>query len=184
MMKSNAVLINTSRGNVVNEEALLAKLEANDDFWVGTDVFNGEPAAKEAEFNHPIAAHPRVYGTHHCGASTQQAEAAIGQETVRIIGKFSGEGRVDKGNWVNSASLSDSNMHKLQIRHLDKVGVLAHCFKIVGEAGWNIQELENIVFKERQACVANIMFEGDLANKEEIEKTLSEHDDVLSVSIS
>ena len=54
-MKANVVLINTSRANVVDEEALLAKLEANPDFWVGSDVFNGEPSAKECDFTHPIA---------------------------------------------------------------------------------------------------------------------------------
>ena len=70
-MKDDAMLINTSRGDVVDEEALLAKLEACPNFWVGTDVFKGEPAVKEThDWNHPIASHPRVYGTHHCGAST------------------------------------------------------------------------------------------------------------------
>lgn len=70
-MKDDAVFINTSRGNVVNEEALLAKLESCPKFWVGTDVYIGEPTVKATDdFNHPIAAHPRVYGTHHCGAST------------------------------------------------------------------------------------------------------------------
>lgn len=127
-MKADAMLINTSRGNVVNEEALLAKLEACPDFWVGTDVYNGEPTVKAGEFQHPIAQHPRVYGTHHCGASTQQAEAAIGQEAVRVIKKFDSEGVCDKFNWVNAAHVSDASMHKVQVRHLDKVGVLAHCF--------------------------------------------------------
>lgn len=78
-MKPDAMLINTSRGAVVVEEALLEKLEACPDFWVGTDVYNGEPTVKAcSDFNHAIASHPRVYGTHHCGASTQQAESAIG----------------------------------------------------------------------------------------------------------
>ena len=45
-MKADAVLINTARANIVDEEALLAKLEANKDFWVGSDVFVGEPSAK------------------------------------------------------------------------------------------------------------------------------------------
>ena len=70
-MKPDAMLINTSRGNVVNEDALLAKLESCPNFWVGTDVYNGEPTVKATnDFNHPIASHARVYGTHHCGAST------------------------------------------------------------------------------------------------------------------
>ena len=77
-MKSDAVLINTARGNCVVEEDLLAKLEHCKDFWVGTDVFNGEPSAKEIDWSCALSKHPRVYGTHHCGASTQQAENAIG----------------------------------------------------------------------------------------------------------
>ena len=84
-MKENAVLINTSRGDCVDEEALLAHLEAHKDFWCGLDVFKGEPAAKACEWKHALASHPRVYGTHHCGASTNQAESAIGQEAVRIV---------------------------------------------------------------------------------------------------
>lgn len=107
-MKPDGVLINTSRANVVDEEALLAKLEANKDFWVGSDLFVGEPSAKACDFTHALAQHPRVYGTHHCGASTQQAESAIGQEAVRIIKKFANEGALDKANWVNSASPTDT----------------------------------------------------------------------------
>lgn len=87
-MKSDAVLINTSRGNLVNEEDLHKKLEENPGFWFGTDVYVGEPSGKAADFDHKIAKHPRVYGSHHIGASTKQAEAAIGDEAVRIIKKF------------------------------------------------------------------------------------------------
>ena len=57
-MKPNGVLINTSRANIVDEDALLAKLTANNDFWVGSDVFVGEPTAKECDFTHPLAQHP------------------------------------------------------------------------------------------------------------------------------
>ncbi len=54
-MKADAMFINTSRGNVVDEAALLAKLESCPNFWVGTDVYNGEPTVKAGEFTHPIA---------------------------------------------------------------------------------------------------------------------------------
>ena len=91
-MKPDGVLINTARGTVVNEEHLLAHLEANKNFWYGTDVYNGEPTIKEGPFEHAIAKHPRVYGAHHVGASTKQAESAIGDEAVRIIKKFAASG--------------------------------------------------------------------------------------------
>ena len=112
-MKTDAMLINTSHSNLVNEDALFAKLEACPDFWVGTDVYNGEPSAEACEFKHPISQHRRVYGTHNCGASTQQAEAAIGQEAVRVIQKYNKEGVVDKFNWVNAASTTDTTMSKI-----------------------------------------------------------------------
>ena len=70
-MKKDAYLINTGRGVLVNEDDLLAHLNKEENFWFGTDVFNGEPGTGKADFDHPIAKHPRVYGTHHIGASTQ-----------------------------------------------------------------------------------------------------------------
>lgn len=70
-MKSDAVLINTARGNIINDADLLEKLENTPNFWYGTDVYNGEPSAKECAFDNPIAKHPRVYGVHHIGASTK-----------------------------------------------------------------------------------------------------------------
>lgn len=137
-MKENAVLINTSRGDCVDEEALLAHLEAHKDFWCGLDVFKGEPAAKACEWKHALASHPRVYGTHHCGASTNQAESAIGQEAVRIVRQFASTGKIDRENWVNSAIPDEKKFLKVSIRHYDKVGILAHCFKIFAQFEFNI----------------------------------------------
>lgn len=149
-MKPDAVLINTARGAVVNDDDLLAHLEEHKNFWYGTDVYNGEPAGKDGPFENKIAQHPRVYGSHHIGASTKQAESAIGDEAVRIVRKFAATGQIDLENTVNRASDANSGkLHKMSIRHYDKVGVLAHTFKVFAEYSWNVQELENIVFKER-----------------------------------
>jgi D-3-phosphoglycerate dehydrogenase len=154
-MKNDAVLINTARGTVINDVDLLAHLEESKNFWYGTDVFNGEPTAKEIAWDNPIAKHPRVVGHHHVGASTKQAESAIGDEAVRIVKKFAASGSVDNANCVNKET-DYHQLHKISIRHFDKVGVLAHAFQIFAKNDWNVQELENIVFKERNACVANI----------------------------
>ena len=64
---------------------------------------------------------------HHVGASTKQSEAAIGDEAVRIIKKFAATGGVDNENCVNKES-DVSKLHKMSIRHFDKVGVLSHVF--------------------------------------------------------
>lgn len=143
-MKPDGVLINTSRGNVVDEDALLAKLEECKGFWCGLDVFNGEPSAKACDWKHPLAGHPRVYGTHHCGASTNQAEGAIGTEAVRIVRQFAEKGKIDKENWVNGAATSKHL--KVSVRHLNEVGIFAHVFKAFTEVGWNVEEMENVAF--------------------------------------
>lgn len=88
VMKPDAMLINTSRASVINEDDLLEHMNANPGFSYGTDVFKGEPAGKDGVFEHALGKHPRCVGTHHIGASTKQAEQAIGDEAVRIIKKF------------------------------------------------------------------------------------------------
>lgn len=87
-MKPDGVFINSARGDLVNEEDMAAHLEANEGFWFGADVWQGEPSSTTAEFDHALAKHPRVVGTHHIGASTLQAEAEIGEEAVRVLGVF------------------------------------------------------------------------------------------------
>jgi D-3-phosphoglycerate dehydrogenase len=136
-MKSDAVLINTARGNIIHDEDLVEHLNTHPNFWYGADVYNGEPAGKEATFDNPIAKHPRVYGSHHIGASTKQAESAIGDEATRIIKKFANSGIVDNENCVNRET-DTTKLHKVSIRHLDKVGILAHCFAVFAKSNWNV----------------------------------------------
>ena len=68
---------------------------------------------------------PSVYGTHHIGASTDQAQEAIAAETVRIIRSYKETGRVP--NVVNLARRTPAT-HMLVVRHRDRPGVLAHVF--------------------------------------------------------
>ena len=65
-------------------------------------------------------------------------------------------GEIDLENTVNRAKL-DKSLKKMCIRHKDKVGVLAKVFEVLAANEINIQELQNIVFAEREACVANLM---------------------------
>lgn len=181
-MKADAMLINTSRASVVNEEHLLEHMNAHPAFWYGTDVFKGEPTGKDGVFDHPLAKHAHSVATHHIGASTKQAEAAIGDEAVRIIRKFASTGLVDDGNCVNREQ-SSGGLHKMSIRHLDRVGVLAHVFHVFASAEFNVQELENIVFKDRQACVANIKFQGDSEKVEHVVAEIKKNENVLDVSV-
>jgi len=176
-MKPAGVLINTARGAIVDEAALAAAIETKG-LWVGLDVFEGEPASKEGEFSHPLAGHPRVYLTHHIGASTEQAETAIGDEAVRIVNAYAETGVVP--NCVNLASQTGAT-HMMTVRHLDKVGVLASVLDEMRKSNWNVQEMENRVFDGERAACARIRFAGDMTQAT-IDRILS-HPDVLAVSV-
>ena len=86
-MRPGAVFVNTSRSDVVDEPALLEALETKGIRAV-VDVYDGEPASGEARFDSPLARHPSVYGTHHIGASTEQAQLAVADGVARVIAAF------------------------------------------------------------------------------------------------
>ena len=77
-MKDNAILINTARGELVDEAALIRAMETRG-IRAGLDVFQNEPARSEALFESALANHPKVRGTHHIGASTEQAQLAVAE---------------------------------------------------------------------------------------------------------
>jgi len=151
-MKDGAYFINTSRGEVVDQSALVEAIQAKG-IRAGLDVFGIEPTSAVAEFIDPIAKEPRVYGTHHIGASTDQAQEAIAAETVRIIKSFKDTGKVPQV--VNLAAHTPAT-HRLVVRHLDRPGVLAQVLDAIKAEQINVQEMENIVFEGAEAAVARI----------------------------
>src|SRR5438105_14998257 len=92
-MKDGAYFINTSRGDVVDQNALVEAIHAKG-IRAGLDVFAIEPTSAVADFEDPIANETRVYGTHHIGASTDQAQEAIAAENVCLIQSFKETGHV------------------------------------------------------------------------------------------
>jgi D-3-phosphoglycerate dehydrogenase len=154
-MRPGAILINTSRGEVVDEAALLAALDARH-VRAGLDVFVDEPSSGIAAWNSPLARHPRVVATHHIGASTAQAQAAIAAGVVEIVDAFAaGEAR----NCVNLAPRGLGSA-SLTVRHLDKVGVLAGVLELLREAGLNVEHMQNRIFAGGRAAVATIEVAG------------------------
>jgi D-3-phosphoglycerate dehydrogenase len=151
-MRAGAYLINTSRGEVVDQAALVEAIHSKG-IRAGLDVFAIEPTSAVAEFADPIANEASVYGTHHIGASTDQAQEAIAAETVRIIQSFKETGQVP--NVVNLAQRTPAT-HRLVVRHRDRPGVLAQVLDAIKAEQINVQEMENIVFEGAEAAVARI----------------------------
>ena len=156
-MRPGTILINTARGEVVDHAALAAAVKERG-LRVGLDVYANEPATATAPFADDLVALPGVYGTHHIGASTDQAQEAIAAETVRIIRSYKDTGRVP--NVVNLARRTPAT-HMLVVRHRDRPGVLAHVFNHLRQANLNVQETENIVFEGAEAAVARINLDGE-----------------------
>jgi len=152
VMRDGAYLINTSRGEVVDQAALVDAIKSKG-IRAGLDVFAIEPTSAVAEFADPIAHERSVYGTHHIGASTDQAQEAIAAETVRIIQSFKETGQVP--NVVNLAQRTPAT-HRLVVRHRDRPGVLAQVLDAIKAEQINVQEMENIVFEGAAAAVARI----------------------------
>ncbi len=175
-LRPGGVLINTSRGSVVDETALLEAMNEKG-IRAGLDVFEGEPSHKAGPFEHPLAGHPNVYLTHHIGASTAQATAAIGAEAVRVILTYA-----ETGNVPNCVNLADHTAatYLLTVRHLDKVGVLAAVLDAMRKASWNVQEMENLVFAGEKAACARIRFAGEM--DEATMAAIRSNPDVIAVS--
>jgi D-3-phosphoglycerate dehydrogenase len=155
-LKPGSYFINTARGEVVDYGAL-EKAVRERDIRVGLDVFAAEPTSATGDFKDAIVALKNVYGTHHVGASTDQAQDAIAAETVRIVKSYKDTGRVP--NVVNLAKHTPAT-HMLVVRHRDRPGVLAHVFDHLRSSEINVQETENIIFEGAQAAVARINLDG------------------------
>ena len=173
-----AMFINTARGEVVDQAALAAAVRDNG-VRAGLDVYASEPAGATGEFTDALASQPGVYGTHHIGASTEQAQEAIAAETVRIVRTYKETGRVP--NVVNLATRTPAT-HMLIVRHRDRPGVLAHVFDQLREANLNVQETENIVFEGAEAAVARINLDGEPAPAVR-ERIRAGHQDVLDLQV-
>jgi D-3-phosphoglycerate dehydrogenase len=155
-LKPGAYVINTARAEVM-DYAALEQIAREKGLRVGLDVFPAEPTTPTGQFADPITAVPNVYGTHHIGASTDQAQEAIAAETVRIIASYKDTGKVP--NVVNLATKTPAT-HMLVVRHRDRPGVLAHVFDRLRSSEINVQETENVIFDGAQAAVARINLDG------------------------
>lgn len=177
VMKPGAFFINTSRAEVVDYEALVQAIQEKG-IRVGLDVFQHEPAGAEGAFEDPIIHLPNVYGTHHIGASTEQAQEAIAAETVHIVRTYLQTGHVP--NVVNLCHQSPAT-HMMVVRHLDKVGVLAHVFDCLRQAGINVQETENVVFEGAEAAVARVHL--DRAPENNTLNAIRQNTDILALNV-
>jgi D-3-phosphoglycerate dehydrogenase / 2-oxoglutarate reductase len=176
-MKPGAVFVNTSRAEVVDQPALLDAVMRKG-VRAGLDVFEGEPSGGEGTYDGPLRDTKGVVCSHHVGASTEQAQEAVAFEVVRIVREFKTTGSVP--NVVN-VKKGEIATHVLVVRHLDRVGVLAHVLDALKGEGISVQEMENIVLGGAMAAIAQIS-----VDKEPSPSALDQvrrHPDVFDASV-
>ena len=151
-MRPRTMLVNAARAEIVDSQALERAI-AEKQLRVASDVFDDEPKGGSGAFADALGQNAAVYGTHHVGASTSQAQSAIADETVRIVRAFVERGEVP--NCVNLATRSPAAF-QLLVRHFDKVGVLAEVLGAIRRHDINVEEMENTIFEGAQAASAKI----------------------------
>ena len=177
-MKAGAYFINTARGEIIDEDALKAAIREKG-IRAGLDVFAHEPAGGKGPFACEIAQMPAAYGTHHIGASTEQAQEAIAAEAVRIVRVFQQTGKAP--NVVNLARKTPATC-ALVVRHLDRPGVLAAVLGAIGAAEINVQEMENVVFEGAEAAVARVNLES-IPSDATLERVRAATPDIIELSL-
>lgn len=176
-MKDGAILLNTSRGEVVDADALVEAMDTKG-IRAGLDVWPDEPSGKSGEWTSALSTHANVVGSHHIGASTQQAQNAVATGTVAVIEHYLA------GHITNCVNMVDESAGcaVLTVRHLDRVGVLAKVFATLRSGGLNVQQMENQLFTGSVAAVASINLEH--APSEELLASIAADDDILAVSVA
>jgi len=175
-MKDGAFLINSSRQDIIVEDDMLEAIKEKN-IRVALDVFKGEPEGKSGEVKSHLQDNPNIYVTHHIGASTEQAQDAVAEETVNIIKHFARSGIID--HWVNRAKLTDAR-YQLVVKHFDKPGVLATVLDLIKDNNINIEEIENLIFDGGIAACCTMKLKNQVTA--EMLKKMSENPNILSVS--
>lgn len=161
-MKDGAYFVNTARAEIVDEDALLEAIDRKG-IRAGLDVFTGEPAYKEGPIDDRLAKNNNIYGTHHIGASTNQAQMAVADETYKILEHYSKTGQV-----LNCVNIMDRPPSKalLTIHHKNRIGVLASILDIIRDANINVERMENLIFTGGDGACARIELDNLLSDSD------------------
>jgi D-3-phosphoglycerate dehydrogenase len=173
-MKDGAVLINTSRGDVVDPDALIEAMDRRG-IRCGLDVYPDEPAGGAGSIDSALARHPNVVGTHHIGASTDQAQRSVAEGTVEVIDSYR---RNEIEHCVN-LEVAPERTCTLTVRHFDRVGVLASVLDILRAADLNVSNMRNRIFAGSLAAMATIDVAGPVDAK--ILAEIEANPDVIAV---
>ncbi|GGG59890.1 D-3-phosphoglycerate dehydrogenase [Pseudohongiella nitratireducens] len=139
-MKQGSILINASRGTVVDIDALADSLERNQIAGAAIDVFPVEPRSNDDEFISPLRKYDNCILTPHIGGSTMEAQENIGLEVAEKLTRYCDNGSTQASvNFPEVALPSHPNMHRLLHIHENVPGVLSQINSLFSDNGINIR---------------------------------------------
>ncbi len=139
LMKPAAVLINASRGNVIDLGALAERLKAGALLGAAVDVFPTEPKANDEPFESPLRGLPNVILTPHVGGSTQEAQENIGLEVSEKLIRYSDNGStLSAVNFPEVALPEHPGQHRLLHIHKNVPGVMSAINQVLSDHQVNV----------------------------------------------
>jgi D-3-phosphoglycerate dehydrogenase len=138
-MPRGSILLNASRGTVVDIEALAASLESGHLGGAGIDVFPVEPRSNDEEFVSPLRAFDNAILTPHIGGSTVEAQANIGVEVAEKLARYSDTGATTSSVNFPEVSLPEhEGSHRLLHIHHNVPGVMSAINRVFSEYDINV----------------------------------------------
>ncbi len=139
-IKQQAILINASRGTVIDIDALAAALESGHLAGAAVDVFPVEPRSNDDEFISPLRKFDNVFLTPHIGGSTMEAQENIGLEVAEKMARYSDNGTSTSSvNFPEVALPAHTDMHRLLHTHHNIPGVMSAINQVFAENNINIR---------------------------------------------
>ena len=138
-MKDGVVLLNLSRGHIINLEALVKNLKSGKVKGAAIDVFPNEPIGEKEKFSSELRGLPNVILTPHIGGNTQEAQLDIAHFVAKKVIQY-----INTGSTFGSVNLPEIQLpefqsaHRIMHIHENVKGILAHINTILSEFDYNI----------------------------------------------
>ena len=181
MMKTGALLINNSRGNVVEIDSLVSVLKNGRLGGAAIDVFPEEPRSGDSAFETPLAGLENVLLTPHIGGNTLEAQASIADEVGEKMVRFACEGST--GTAVNLPTVDlpsrGSGQHRILHFHRNVPGVLGTMHSALAGLGVNI----NAEYLRSQDDLSYVILDVDPADEGAIRSELEKIPETIRMRI-
>ncbi|OCG42995.1 D-3-phosphoglycerate dehydrogenase [Gilliamella sp. Fer1-1] len=169
-MKQGAILINASRGKVIDLDALTHALQTDKISGAAIDVFPTEPASNNDPFESPLCQFDNVIITPHIGGSTSEAQENIGIEVATKLAKYSNTGATLSAVNFPEASLPipAKGASRFINIHRNQPGVLTAINTLFAEQGLNI----SAQYLQTDAKIGYVVIDIDRVNPDKAEELL------------